>query len=101
LLIRTHPDSGAAAKIPTVCCVSFSPRVLISQTAFNDIARLMNERPRKTLDWQTPNEAMAQEMAKFQKKLYLILEAAHRPHLQRIRAAADSLAARRDAQRLE
>lgn len=38
---------------------------LASQTMLNDIARLLNGRPRKTLDWKTPDEAMAAEIAKF------------------------------------
>ena len=29
----------------------------------NDVARLMNQRPRKTLGWKTPEEAMAEELA--------------------------------------
>ncbi len=36
-----------------------------SQTLLNDIARLLNGRPRKTLDWKTPEEALAEEMAEF------------------------------------
>lgn len=35
----------------------------LSQTALNDIARLLNGRPRKTLDWKTPEEAMSEVMA--------------------------------------
>ena len=35
----------------------------ISQTQLNDVARLMNQRPRKTLGWKTPEEAMAEELA--------------------------------------
>jgi IS30 family transposase len=29
-------------------------------TELNDVARLMNQRPRKTLGWKTPEEAMAE-----------------------------------------
>jgi len=32
---------------------------LHSQTELNDVARLLNQRPRKTLGWKTPEEAMA------------------------------------------
>jgi len=35
----------------------------LSQTTLNDIARMMNNRPRKTLGWNTPAEAMAEELA--------------------------------------
>lgn len=38
---------------------------IVSQTVLNDIARLLNGRPRKTLGWKTPEEALAEEMAKF------------------------------------
>ena len=43
----------------------------VSQTQLNDIARLLNGRPRKTLGWQTPEEVMAQEMAKFHESVAL------------------------------
>jgi IS30 family transposase len=36
-----------------------------SQTWLNDVAKLMNNRPRKTLGWKTPAEAMADEIAAF------------------------------------
>jgi len=35
----------------------------LSQTTLSDVARLMNNRPRNTLGWNTPAEAMAQELA--------------------------------------
>jgi len=35
------------------------------QTRLNDVAALMNNRPRKNLGWKTPTEAMAGEMAAF------------------------------------
>jgi IS30 family transposase len=35
----------------------------VSQLQLNDIARLMNGRPRKTLGWKTPEEELAKEMA--------------------------------------
>ncbi len=37
----------------------------LSQTWLNDVAALMNNRPRKTLGWRTPAEAMADEIAAF------------------------------------
>ena len=43
----------------------------ISQTELNDVARLMNQRPRKTLGWKTPEEAMAEELAAFRSTVAL------------------------------
>lgn len=43
----------------------------VSQTQLNDIARLLNGRPRKTLGWQTPEEAMAEEIASFSNRVAL------------------------------
>ena len=50
-----------------VCGASSSPKAptsgTIGQITLNDVARLMNPRPRKTLGWNTPEEAMAEERA--------------------------------------
>ena len=43
----------------------------ISQTELNDVARLMNQRPRKTLGWRTPEEAMAGEIRAFRSTVAL------------------------------
>ena len=43
----------------------------LSQTELNDVARLMNQRPRKTLGWQTPEEAMAEALAAFRSNVAL------------------------------
>ena len=43
----------------------------LSQTELNDVARLMNQRPRKTLGWQTPEEAMAEDLAAFRSNVAL------------------------------
>jgi len=43
----------------------------VTQTQLNDIARLLNARPRKTLGWKTPDEAMAEEVAAFSKRVAL------------------------------
>ena len=42
-----------------------------SQTWLNDIAALMNNRPRKTLGWRTPAEAMAEELTAFRSTVAL------------------------------
>ncbi len=34
----------------------------VSQTQLNDIAKLLNGRPRQPLGWDTPEEAMAKEL---------------------------------------
>jgi len=43
----------------------------ISQTELNDVARLMNQRPRKTLGWKTPEEAMTEELDAFRSNVAL------------------------------
>jgi IS30 family transposase len=43
----------------------------VSQTELNDVARLMNQRPRKTPGWRTPEEAMAEELAAFRSTVAL------------------------------
>ena len=43
----------------------------ITQTELNDVARLMNQRPRKTLGWKTPEEALAEELAAFRSTVAL------------------------------
>ena len=43
----------------------------IGQTELNDVARLMNQRPRKTLGWNTPEEATAEERAAFRSNVAL------------------------------
>jgi len=42
-----------------------------SQTWLNDVAALMSNRPRKTIGWKTPAEAMADELAAFRSTVAL------------------------------
>jgi len=51
-----------------------------SQTWLNDVANSMNNRPRKTLGWRTPAEAMADEIAAFKSTVTLDVESANCPH---------------------
>ena len=44
-----------------------------SQTWLNDVAALMNSRPRNALGWKTPAEAMAEEMAAFNEAVALAI----------------------------
>lgn len=43
----------------------------VSQEYLNHIALLMNTRPRKTLGWKTPSEAMEEELATFKSRVAL------------------------------
>ncbi len=36
----------------------------VTQIQFNDIAKLLNGQPRRALDWDTPEKAMAKELKK-------------------------------------
>jgi hypothetical protein len=56
----------AADRFLELVSIAGDPPVLLGehrQTTLNDVARLMNDRPRKTLGWNTPAEAMAEEIA--------------------------------------
>ena len=45
-----------------------------SQTWLNDVAALMSNRPRKTLGWRAPAEAMADKIAAFKSTVALDVE---------------------------
>ena len=69
---REHQRSSALRLIPRINRLTLEVRQFfpkgtdlsgITQTELNDVARLMNQRPRKTLGWKTPEEAMAEELA--------------------------------------
>ncbi len=77
---REHQRSSALRLIPRINRLTLEVRQLmpkgtdlstISQTELNDVARLMNQRPRKTLGWKTPEEAMAEERAAFRSNVAL------------------------------
>jgi len=43
----------------------------VSQTVLNDIARLLNGRPRDTPEWKTPEEKLAEEIELFRNRVAL------------------------------
>jgi len=53
-----------------------------SQTWLNDVAALMNNRPRKTLGWRTPADAMPTKSRPSNQPLHLKLESKACPWLQ-------------------
>jgi len=69
------PGRAAATRTPTDSSRQVFPKgtdlSTISQTELNNVARLMNQRPRKTLGWKTPEEAMAEELAAFRSNVAL------------------------------
>jgi len=77
---REHQRSSALRLIPRINRLTLEVRQFMpkgtdlsdaSQTWLNDIAALMNNRPRKTLGWRTPAEAMAEDLAAFRSTVAL------------------------------
>ena len=64
---RTRRGNAAPTRTPTGCCASTSPRAPTSRcTAPTDLAAVaaaLNGRPRKTLGWKTPAEALDEFLA--------------------------------------
>lgn len=44
---------------------------MASQEYLNNVADLMNARPRQTLGWKTPNQALEEEIAQFNSRVAL------------------------------
>jgi hypothetical protein len=62
-LIFLIPGSNNALRVNGTARLTADPD-LRSQRDLDDIAKLLNDSPRKTLDWRTPAEAFAEEVAK-------------------------------------
>ena len=61
---RSRPGSAAATRTPTGCCASTCPDDSTSAPSpkadFDAIALELNERPRQTLGFKTPSQALAE-----------------------------------------
>ena len=59
-----RPGSAAATRTPTACCASTCPARLdfrtLTQADFDAIADELNGRPRQTLGFKTPSQALAE-----------------------------------------
>lgn len=66
-IVRNAPGQRGSNENTNGLLRQFLPKGIglsgVSQTYLNDVARLMNQRPRKALGWKTPEEAMAEELA--------------------------------------
>ena len=60
----SRPGSAAATRTPTGCCASTCPARLdfrtLTQADLDAIAQELNERPRQTLGFKTPSQALAE-----------------------------------------
>jgi IS30 family transposase len=60
------PGNAAPTKIPTACCDSTFPENDLSgysQANLDKVARRLNQRPRKTLDFETPASKLQASVA--------------------------------------
>ena len=62
----TAPGSGAATRTPTGCCASTSPAAPTSgrsrRVISTNVAAELNDRPRQTLGWKSPCQALDQAL---------------------------------------
>jgi transposase, IS30 family len=68
---RRDRNENTTTPLPAATVPKGTDSASLAQTQLNDIARLLNGRPRQTLGWRTPEQALAEEIQLFRNRVAL------------------------------